>query len=490
MSPEKLHSIVIGFTRKEKIQFSNWISNNSSMKGKKPKHVVLYERLKRQKKYDDSIIRGKEFKSGKEYNKYREILTTKIFECFSQSPEQGENSVSLIKTALHFGAISWAQIHFSNEIENCISEQNFTQLSYLLLLRDEIFEDFRIELYSLPDRYSLSDAVEKSQFIQTLIDLNRAARATAKSNSEEKRALSERISEYVSGVNGTTPYESYLVQRLRRDQEVLLGNYRKAHLIQLGISESISDKIEEFRIPTRILEFANGALSGLRLGFHQQVFHFLTSLSNIEPRNLLEKNELERWQILRTIEAGVELCNYSFLVEGQKNLLAKTDLFPSPKTVKYLYYCALGFLFLEKYSEGQHCLRKIRETPRSMWGELSWQPSVLWAVYQYENDDVAMFDSAVLSAKRSLRSVGLHYPNLILSALTEFKNCFSDQGYESIYLAYKARLIELSSDLDEKRQFNYFDFKDWMLSKKLRCSIAELKAQQIEPPNNSIASGI
>ena len=478
MNPEKLYSIIQGLSKRQKTVFRIWINEKHANEKALPMFVLLYDRMVSCKEYEDSTIRGTEFRKAKDYNKVREVLFYKLLQGLSERDGKGDGLLSEIRVSVSLGAIEWATKKLTFEIQSAFESENYDYLSSLLLCRDIAFQNFRIELYQ-PDGPPKLDTI-RSYFdrIYALSKAHEKSLEAFKWRSHEKIAYSESLLELLREYREPSNPDEYWVQKLKIDHLVLTDRQHEAARLQIDLVEGIMTGKYKIRNPQKVREISAGILCCLRLGYKGCFSRFHLFLANLKPDNLFEKEEKARHLALRTIAAGYAFNDPSIAKEGYERLLKIETQMDTDDFVNHLYTCCLTFAINAQWADGVTTLKTIRQRSRSSLGNLTWQPEVLRAVFAFELKEFEYLHSLSRQIKRALKNSPVKFPNLILESLSKMQASNHFESRKKLVGTLLSKIERLRYNPDERRQMAFFDLEKWLQSKIQNCSMAEVAIEQ------------
>lgn len=475
MTPQKLHNIVNGLSKGQKITFRNWVNCNirDASDRKKPLYILLYERLLRVERYDEKLIRGKEFKSAKVFLKYREMLFEKLLQSLAASLDTEGQILSQIKVSLALGAISHAKRVFSNELLVAYRNGRFEYSKVLISYRDTIFNDYRIDIFDGSKGVALPVIRESSVLIDKLAALHQKAITFFHKPFIEKSDIIDKVKECLATTVPSNGIEGYWHKKLEFDFHYLSGEYASAHKTQLEIGFGLESGQIMCRTAQEIREVASCIISSLHFNDRNEISRFSMILSAWKPANALDKRLKIRQWVMRTIEAGNILMDNDFGTEGFDQLKKNHRSFSNSEVAKYSYYSALTFLSIGNFSKGLECIREIEGIPGVVHGELSWQPDVLKAILFFELGEIDLCENTLRSAKRRIGSMQFKFPQIILDSISFVQNAQGNSEITLYRTDVERQLANLALEVDEARQMKFFDLSLWLRSKDNNSTMAE-----------------
>lgn len=466
MSPEKLHFIIQGLTKGQKIAFRNWVRGSAGEhREKKPLYLVLYERLQKLEVYDEKKVRGEEFKSSRSFLKHREQLFEKLLAGLSTGFDSEGRVLSHIKVALKLGAIANAKKMFQLETQTAFQQSYYDYFKRLMAFRKSVFLDFRVELLDSMSRASVEALEAHLIKVERLINTHQRVLKTLYSSREKKKSLILELEVLLEDIHPGNPVEKYWMKKMEIDKLYLEGKYDYAHQVQLDISFGVESKVLICSPAQQIREYASGIISSFSTGNRDSAIFFAMKLSSWEPESNLERRMKIRQWTFRSIEAGNALFDLDFANQGLERLLENDQFFFDKEVVKYLYFSALTYLSVGEFSFGLKCITKIEEFPSKAYGELTWQPDVLKSVLLFELGEIRILENQLRTSKRKANSTGYVFPILVIDSINILLQNNTSKGLQFLKTRLKENLQSLNKDPDEARQAKFFNLELWIESK-------------------------
>ena len=415
MSPESLFELIQYLSPEEHLTFRNWIRANVRNPDKPPKYVTLYRLLADLQVFDEEKIRKKGFKSSSEFYKRREQLLKSIITCFSQVEFSATTPYSFIITALRFGAWEMAQKYFEQKAKLNLANAEYPELLQLSMLRDEIWEDFRIKLdpnLNLPSSLSIFQTLETQiKCNQLLIE----ARKAFKMSTQEKIWLANRISEKISSHSFVPLLHSFLHQRLQINFKLLIGKHKEGAKLQVCLTEELIKNPTTCSLPKLIRNVSNAVTSSLILENRSKALFFSFYLAKIDTQNFLQEKLKREFWIKRSIDVGYSFGELSILEHGLSELKTNRNEISNETIAKYLFKGALTYLHLGKTDEGHSIIRNLDNATRSIRQFLPWQIDILNLIFHLEKGNFDIVLDTLVWRKRKFRNHP--YLSLILNTI-------------------------------------------------------------------------
>jgi len=412
MAPETLFDIVQNLTPEQKSVFRRWLNSRTRHKSKAPKYLVLYRRMEALEVFDDQQIRRKGFEDPSEYYKRRNQLLESLISCFTEGKS---GDFSRISTALDLGAWELAQKFFKKEVERAYKEEDYPDLQKLGILRDETWEDWRMEIDSLVD---LPETIQISHLVLQKVEgfrLLRKARESFKKGLGPKLKMAEQIDTMMNGINQFAFREFELESKLRIHSAILKGHHKDAAKIQVKSAKNVLSGERAVPVTRLIRTVSNAVTSSLLLQDRKEAMFFSFQLGKIEVQNhLQEKMKLEFW-MKRTIDTGFAFGEEELVEKGLRELNATQQYLSNYTTAFYLYKGALAFLTCGNIDRSHDVIRELDNSPRSIRDHLPWEIDILNLILHLEKGNFDLVFDSLKWKKRKFRAKP--YISLMLDAI-------------------------------------------------------------------------
>lgn len=457
----------------QKSYFSKWVKKNSRKRAQSPKYWKLYRRMLDSEGYDERQIRSNLFEKAGDYYKNRELLLEKIVHCFAKPPADHLENYHLIVSAMEFGALELAKKYFAQEVVSATKQEDTYYLLRLGRLRDEKWEDYRLDLAeqcSLSPTLDLVDQLSGQIQPHSLIQLSRKA---FRGSPAEKKWLANRIEQYLD----STTSDSYVTQKLRVHFFILEGDHKRASQENIELGEGLIREKYTCSIAQRIRSLSNAITSCLILKNREKATYLAFHITNLQTQNDLQEDLKKVLLVKRNIELGFVFGDFDFLNAGFQTLSQNLSRLDNQEIANYLYTSALGMFQIEALEKGHEIIRLLDQQPRAIRSHFPWEIDVLDLFFHVEKGNWDYLEMILESKSRKFRA--LQYPRLICEAIRAI-GFAGGAVNESMVQSFQARQKAIVDQEGLSRDEKNFNLALYLKSKQRGTSIRELIKDQTD----------
>ncbi len=415
MTGRELHQLIHSLDRREKSNFAKFTDSNSESNqgGKRPKYLVLFDQMIKQKVYDEEIVRGTLFRNAVKFYQTREKLLDKIIQSIIFYGNEKLSARSYILQALKLDANELAQKKLVAELNIAHNHKDHDYFHYLLSLREKIEVSYRIVLEIPDDLQEIGAAQIDYQHMLTLRGILRRLKQMLKSGKNVSAALGPgQFLHEVQGIPTPNPECRYLYNKIRCYIEIMRIDMEQAfHFQQLAVDE-LEQMGPLFLNPLLAKEYFFMVELSLKNGDPDLVQRIIFKFSQIEPENQKERDIKNDYWIQSGISAGETQANLQ-LIEGVMPLLMQnTPLFKPELLMLNLFLAAKVYFVHKEYKKALGVVKHIRSIKKCKWPELYWAVETLRYIIMDGLGNVDVLDSIARSAIRFSEAVDSELPKI------------------------------------------------------------------------------
>lgn len=468
MSPESLYDLVQNLDESQISAFRKWVNANTRKTKKEPKFLILFKRLREGDFYDEKAVRKKHFLNPSDFYKSRDLLLRKLVECFSTSESSDRHNLSMIYTALEFGALELAEKYFQDEMKRFATSIDAHRLLEMSRIREVVLKDFRVDIATGTNCLSLQQALRLASIELEAMGLIDDSRKAFGDTQDIKEGLRNRITAFVNAQDFTPLLEGYFHFKLLVADAILAGADQRAAYYQLELADSLLSGKVSVRKMEMIREISNAVTFALRSGNKEKSAYYIMQLSNLQVSNDTQKNlKMERW-IRRTIEAGFVFGDEKILDNGVQRFWSNQTLFSTLNLARYPLLAAFAHLLLGNIGPSHQLIRQAQTLSRKVTRHLPWQLDILDLILHLEKENFDYVEEILDSKKRKFR--GQAYPTFILKGIGTVLEMGGVPNQLYVERIKKEQAI-LALSQEIQREMKHFNFEVYLEAKVRNCPL-------------------
>lgn len=415
MTGRELHQLINSLDRREKSNFAKFTDSNAECNQavKRPKFLQLFDRMAKQKEYDEDGVRGTLFKSSVKFYQTREKLLDKIIQSLVFYGDEKLSARSYIQQALKFDAIELAQKKLASELKLAHQSQDQDYLHYLLTLKEKIEFSYRMVLEVPEEIVEIDEAQFDYQHLLTLRGVLRRLQRVIRSGKNVNPTLgANQFLNEIKDVPTPSPESRYLYFKIRCYLEVMQVEMELAYRFQQQATRELEQMGPIFRNALLAKEYFFLVQLSLKNNDLEMVQRTVFKFSQIDPENKKEQEIKNDYWIQAAISAGNTHGNLQ-MIEGVMPLLKQNTLLFSPELyVLNLFLAAKVYFVHQEYTKALEAIELIRSVKKCKWPELYWAVETLRYVTHAGLDNEDVLDSIARSAIRFAEAVDANLPKL------------------------------------------------------------------------------
>lgn len=415
MTGQELHQLIHSLDRREKSNFAKFTDSNaeSNQAAKRPKYLVLFDQMAKQKVYDEDVVRGTLFRNAVKFYQTREKLLDKIIQSMIFYGNEKLSARSYIQQALKFDAVELAQKKLVAELKIGQKNKDHDYLHYLLTLREKIETSYRVVL-EIPEGI---EEIESSQIdyqhLLTLRGVLRRLKRMLKSGKNVGATLGPvQFLDEIQNVPTPNPECRYLYNKIRCYVEIMKVEMEEAFHYQQQAVRELEEMGPMFRNPLLAKEYFFMVELSLQNNDPDLVQRIIFKFSQIEPENRKERDIKNDYWIQAAISAGDTHGNLQLIESVMPLLLQNESLFKPELLMLNLFLAAKVFFVHQENRKALEVIKHIRSIKKCKWPELYWAVETLRYAVMDALDNVDVLDSIARSSIRFADAIDADLPKI------------------------------------------------------------------------------